>query len=60
MGFSRPEMKQKITCTDDGVVIKNMQPGSTEGSETTGDDNFYLPNDLSTAGSLDERCYETQ
>lgn len=53
MGFSRPEMKQKIICTDDGVVIKNMQPGSTQGSETTGDDNFYLPNDLSTAGTLD-------
>ncbi|MDJ0646376.1 MAG: hypothetical protein QNJ57_10380 [Flavobacteriaceae bacterium] len=43
---SRPEMKQKITCTDDGVVIKSMQPGSTQGSETDGD-NLYLPNDLS-------------
>ena len=54
MGFSRPEMLQRITCTDNGVSIRSMQPGSSQGSETTGANNFYLPNDLSVRASLDD------
>ena len=53
MGFSRPEIKQKIVCTDQGVSITN-QHSSAEKSDISGDSNFYLPNDLSATAVLDD------